>query len=85
MNIKLKTADAKQWQEYRFLLGNKASNAVEKFQDLKYNEPDKWEYLKGSRRYEGSVPEAMKTMIIITLFTEKDFDHTTKSIAEVFR
>lgn len=35
------STDTKQWQEYKSVLGNKVPNTVEKFQNLKYNEPDK--------------------------------------------
>lgn len=40
------SADTKQWQEYKAVLGNKAPNTVEKFQNLKYNEPEKWKMIK---------------------------------------
>lgn len=35
------STDTKQGQEYKSVLGNKVPNTVEKFQNLKYNEPDK--------------------------------------------
>lgn len=44
------SADTKQWQEYKAVLGNKAPNTVEKFQNLKYNEPEKWKQLKTDKR-----------------------------------
>lgn len=44
------STDTKQWQEYKSVLGNKVPNTVEKFQNLKYNEPDKWAQLKTMKR-----------------------------------
>lgn len=44
------SADTRQWNEYRAVLGNKAPNTVEKFQNLKYNEPEKWAQLKTIKR-----------------------------------
>ncbi len=44
------SADTKQWQEYKAALGNKVPDTVEQFQNLKYNEPEKWAQLKTIRR-----------------------------------
>lgn len=44
------SADTKQWNEYRDILGNKVPSTLEKFQDMKYNEPEKWEQLKAIKR-----------------------------------
>ena len=44
------STDTKQWQEYKSVLGNKVPNTVEKFQNLKYNEPDKRAQLKTMKR-----------------------------------
>ena len=44
------SADTRQWNEYRAVLGNKVPGTVEKFQDLKYNEPEKWAQLRVVKR-----------------------------------
>lgn len=44
------SADTKQWKEYKAVLNKKVPNTVEGFQDLKYNEPEKWEQLKTTKR-----------------------------------
>lgn len=44
------SADTKQWQEYKSVLGNEIPNTVEKFQNLKYNEPEKWAQLKAVKQ-----------------------------------
>lgn len=50
--------DAKQWEEYRNILGKEAPSTLDSFQNMKYNEPEKWEYLQGYKRYKKKVPEA---------------------------
>ena len=52
------SADTKQWQEYKSVLGNKVPNTVEKFQNLKYNEPEKWAQLKTTKRQTAVVKNA---------------------------
>lgn len=52
------SADTKQWQEYKSVLGNKVPNTVEKFQNLKYNEPEKWAQLKTAKRQTTAVKTA---------------------------
>ena len=52
------STDTKQWQEYKSVLGNKVPNTVEKFQNLKYNEPDKWAQLKTMKRQTAFVNNA---------------------------
>ena len=42
------SADTKQWEEYKAVLGRKVPNTIAGFQDLKYNEPEKWESLKNN-------------------------------------
>lgn len=52
------STDKKQWNEYRSVLGKEVPNTLDKFQNLKYNDPEKWSYLQGYKRYKSSVPEA---------------------------
>ena len=40
------SADKKQFEEYRKVLGNKIPGRFADFQDLKYNKPDEWSKLK---------------------------------------
>lgn len=40
------SADKKQWQEFQAVLGKKIPNNIADFQRLKYNEPEKWNFVK---------------------------------------
>lgn len=44
------SADTRQWKEYKEVLNKKVPNTVENFQNLKYNEPEKWAQLKTTKR-----------------------------------
>lgn len=59
------SADRKQWKEYRAVVGNAVPNSLDKFQELKYTNLEKWNYIKGLKRYKAEVPEA----------TQEDYDH----------
>jgi len=63
--IRRESSDRKQFEEYKAVLGKNAPKSFAKFQDLKYNDTEKWGRLKLFRRYKGRVPEA----------TEKDFQN----------
>lgn len=39
-------ADRKQWEEYRAIVGNAVPETFDKFQDLKYTNPDEWSFIK---------------------------------------
>lgn len=52
------SSDRKQWEEYRSVLGKEVPNTLDKFQNLKYTEPEKWKNLQGYKRYKSRVPEA---------------------------
>lgn len=52
------SADKKQWQEYRAIVGNAVPNSLDKFQDLKYTDPEEWNYTKGLKRYLVKYPES---------------------------
>lgn len=43
-------ADIRQHKEYRAVLGNDVPKDFEKFREMKYNEPEKWNVLKKTRR-----------------------------------
>ena len=47
---KNRSADRQQYQEYRKILGGKIPSRFDDFQNLKYNEPEKWEKLKKQKR-----------------------------------
>ena len=44
------SADRAQWQEYRSVLGKNVPDTLDSFQNLKYNEPEKWDLLKTDKR-----------------------------------
>lgn len=44
------SADTRQWKEYKAVLDKKVPNTVENFQNLEYNEPEKWAQLKTTKR-----------------------------------
>lgn len=45
------SADRKQYEEYRKILGRKVPGRFEDFQKLKYNSPEKWDYTKNLKQY----------------------------------
>ncbi len=47
---KNRSADQKQFEAYRSVLGKKVPGSFEKFQELKYNDPEKWAQLKTLKR-----------------------------------
>ena len=48
--IRNQASDRKQYQEYKSILGGKIPKKFADFQDLKYNNPDKWKSLKTEKR-----------------------------------
>lgn len=44
--IKNRASDRKQWKKYREILRDNIPDSLDKFQDMKYNEAEKWEKLK---------------------------------------
>lgn len=54
------SADRTQWQEYRKVLGKNVPGTLDSFQNLKYNEPEKWSDVKAHYRYKNRVPEATR-------------------------
>lgn len=49
-NVERESSDRKQFEEYKAVLGKNAPKSFEKFQDLKYNNPEKWAALKTEKR-----------------------------------
>lgn len=52
--------DAEQFDRYKNVLGNEIPETLAKFQNLKYNDPDQWEYTKGLYRYISKYPTSDK-------------------------
>lgn len=52
--------DMKQHKEYRVVLGKDIPKDFAKFRDLKYNDPEKWEYIKGLKEYLEKYPSSNK-------------------------
>lgn len=48
--IKNKSSDKKQYEEYKNILGDDIPKSFDKFQELKYNDGDEWNKLKGDYR-----------------------------------
>lgn len=48
--IKNRSADRQQHEKYRKILGNKVPESFVRFQDMKYNDPEKWEKLKADKQ-----------------------------------
>lgn len=72
------SADKKQHQHYREVLGNRVPESFAKFQDMKYNEPKKWEFVKMDykrqnellKNPEQKLPDAEKVNIPEEKFTK---------------
>lgn len=56
--VERESSDKKQYEEYKRVLGKDAPKSFEEFQDLKYNEPEKWEKLKNIKRQAAFVEKA---------------------------
>lgn len=48
---KNRSSDRKQMKEYREILGSKIPNNIADFQELKYNNPEDWNRIKGLKKY----------------------------------
>lgn len=44
------SADRAQWEEYKSVLGKNVPNTLDSFQNLKYNDPEKWSRMKTDKR-----------------------------------
>lgn len=56
--VKNKAADRKQYEEYRKILGDNIPDSFVKFQDMKYNDAEKWEYTKALKEYLQKYPDS---------------------------
>ena len=56
-----RSADYAQWQEYREIVGNNVQKTFDKFQNFKYTETEKWEYVKGLKKYLTKYQESSQT------------------------
>ena len=57
-DLQQKYKDAKQYEDYKALMGDKLPDSLEKFQDLKYNDPDGWQYIQDLRTYLKKYPNS---------------------------
>ena len=53
-------ADMRQHKEYREALGNEIPNDFAKFQEMKYNDRERWDYVKGLKEYLRKYPTSSK-------------------------
>lgn len=58
--IKNHASDKKQYEQYKKILGKDIPDSFVKFQKMKYNESEKWEYIKGLKDYLGKYPDSDK-------------------------
>ena len=49
------SSDKKQWREYREILGKNVPDTLDSFQNMKYNEPEKWGLIKLDKRRRDSL------------------------------
>lgn len=58
--IKNRFADKKQYERYKKVLGNQVPKSLDEFQEMKYNDTEKWEYTKGLKKYLEKYPTSNK-------------------------
>ena len=57
--FKNRSSDMKQWERYKEVVGSKrAGRSLAAFQDMKYNDPERWAYNQGLYRYLNKYPES---------------------------
>ncbi len=54
-------SDKKQYAEYKAALGRKVVKSLDDFQNVKYNDSERWGFLKGYKRYISRVPDAKES------------------------
>lgn len=59
--IKYRTADKKQFEEYQTVLKDNSPEKLDDFQNIKYTNSEKWEYLKGLKEYLKQYPDSSKS------------------------
>ena len=74
------SADTRQWKTYRSVLGEKIPKNVEDFQNLKYNEPEKWNIIKLDKRRRMELENNPQ----LALPGDKKIAETTKFTAYLF-
>ena len=55
------SSDKKQFAEYKAALGSSVPKSLDGFQRMKYTNTERWEFLKGYKRYITNVPESTET------------------------
>mgnify|MGYP002796443944 FL=1 len=55
-----KSADRKQYEEYKNVLGKDLNISFDKFQDIKYTDDEQWNYIKGLKSYMTKFPQSNK-------------------------
>lgn len=65
------SSDRKQFEEYKAVLGKNAPKSFAKFRDLKYNNPEKWEYTKRLAGYIRKYPDSDKKYFDVQEALEK--------------
>lgn len=63
--------DMKQHKEYQSILGNDVPKDFAKFRELKYNDPERWEYTKGLKQYIKENPSSNKKYYNVGLDLKK--------------
>lgn len=58
--LKNKRTDGKQYDEYKKVIGKYAGKTLDDFQNMKYNEPEKWEDIKAYKKYAIEYPGSDK-------------------------
>lgn len=77
--IRNKSADQKQFEQYRAVLGDYAPKSLVSFQRLKYNEPEKWAALRVAYR-DGKVQQSIRAgEFDLTINPEKQARHMAGS------
>lgn len=60
--IKNKSADKKQFEKYKELLGNNTPKSIEEFQNLKYNNDEDWKNLKTTYKVKNDIQSGRKNL-----------------------
>lgn len=58
--VKNLSADRRQYEQYKKVLGDNLPKTLDDFQDMKYNEGEEWEYTKGLKAYLDKYPTSDK-------------------------
>lgn len=57
-DLQQKYKDARQYEDYKALMGDKIPDSLDMFRDLKYNNPDRWQYIQDLRTYLKKYPNS---------------------------